>query len=394
MGRPGADRREGRHDIIRPMLAPEKIDAPVWVDSIPAMEAMAGDLSARERVAVDTESNSLHAYREQVCLVQFSTVERDYLVDPLALPGLATVGGVLSDARIEKVFHAAEYDLICLRRDFDFRVRTLFDTAHAARVLGNSAAGLDSLLAGKFGIELDKRQQKADWGRRPLTAEQIHYARLDTHYLLQLREVLGAELVEAGRWDLALEDFHRMEDVTVPRIRTDDDVLRRLGARMQLSARELTVLGELLAWREGEASKLNRPVYKVVNDEILGAIARAAPAEADGLPILGLSPRQVSIWGEAILAAVGRGMVLPPVQLKPGGPRDDAMIARVEKLKQWRKAAAKELGVESDIALPRSTLLDVARRAPRTGEELAEVMHDSPTRLKQYGEQILKALSG
>jgi ribonuclease D len=87
-------------------------------------------------------------------------------------------------------------------------------------------------------------------------------------------------------------------------------------------------------------------------------------------------------------------MVLPPVQLKPGGPRDDAMIARVEKLKQWRKAAAKELGVESDIALPRSTLLDVARRAPRTGEELAEVMHDSPTRLKQYGEQILKALSG
>lgn len=376
------------------MLAPEKIEAPVWVDSIPSMESMAGDLSAYERVAVDTESNSLHAYRERVCLIQFSTVAHDYLVDPLSLPGLAPVGTVLSDARIEKVFHAAEYDLICLRRDFDFRVKTLFDTAHAARVLGYAAAGLDSLLAGKFGIEIDKRQQKADWGRRPLTPEQIHYARLDTHYLLQLREVLGAELVETGRLDLALEDFRRMEDVAVPRVRTEDDALRRLGARLQLSARELTVLGELLAWREDEAAKLDRPVYKVVNDEVLVAIARSVPADADSLPILGLSPRQVSIWGEAILGAVGRGMVLPPVQLKPASPRDDAMIARVEKLKQWRKAAAKEMGVESDIALPRSMLLGVAARAPRTWEELAEAMHDSPTRLNQHGERILKALSG
>src|SRR4029078_8244710 len=102
-----------------------------------------------------------------------------------------------------------EYALICLRRDFGFHVSHLFDTMHAARVLGYPYVGLDNLLAEKFRFEMDKRQQKADWAVRPLTPAQLDYARLDTHFLFDLRDVLETELNEKDRRQIAFEDFVR-----------------------------------------------------------------------------------------------------------------------------------------------------------------------------------------
>ncbi len=114
---------------------------------------------------MDTESNSLHAYRERVCLLQFSTAQRDYVLDPLAVADLAALGSILQDARIEKVFHAAEYDILCLRRDYGFDFANIFDTMQAGRILGRKLAGLDRLLEDKLGLTVSKRFQKADWAR-------------------------------------------------------------------------------------------------------------------------------------------------------------------------------------------------------------------------------------
>lgn len=161
----------------------ESLPPPIWVNTKQLLQKLTDDLVTQSRVAVDTESNSLHAFREQVCLVQFSTTNADYLVDPLALKDLSQLAPIFADPKIEKIFHAAEYDLICLRRDFHFSFANLFDTMQAARVLGYPAVGLDRLLGDKFGIRMDKRHQR-QIGLRPLTKEQIHYARLDTHYLL------------------------------------------------------------------------------------------------------------------------------------------------------------------------------------------------------------------
>src|SRR5689334_2383426 len=172
---------------------------PVWVDQPTLFNQMVEDLATQPRLAVDTESNSLHAYREQVCLIQFSTPQKDYVIDPLALDNVTALGPIFSNPHVEKIFHAAEYDLICLRRDFDFQVEHLFDTMHAARVLGYPYVGLDNLLAQKFHFEMDKRHQKADWAVRPLTPSQLDYARLDTHFLFDLRDVLETELREKGR---------------------------------------------------------------------------------------------------------------------------------------------------------------------------------------------------
>jgi ribonuclease D len=166
------------------------LSPPIWVHTKQSLHKMIEDIASQTRVAVDTESNSLHAFREQVCLLQFSTSKTDYLVDPLAIDDLSSLAPIFSNPKIEKIFHAAEYDLICLRRDFGFSFANIFDTMQAARVLGYTAVGLDKLLADKFGIQIDKKHQKANWAARPLPKEQIQYAMLDTHYLAALRDAL------------------------------------------------------------------------------------------------------------------------------------------------------------------------------------------------------------
>ena len=215
---------------------------PIWVDHPHSFEDMIAELSKQNRIAVDTESNSLHAYREQVCLIQFSTPDRDYILDPFVFEDLSALAPLFSNSNIEKIFHAAEYDLICLKRDFDFRFANIFDTMYAARVLGYQYVGLDNMLAEKMKIKVDKRHQKADWGARPLTASQIDYARFDTHYLFQLRDILEKELDERGRLLLAREDFARACMVELPLQKANGASWRRFSARKDISTRELTML--------------------------------------------------------------------------------------------------------------------------------------------------------
>lgn len=371
-------------------VMPERISPPVWVDTHAALESLVSDLQNRPRIAVDTESNSLHAYREQVCLIQFSTPETDYLLDPLALINLDALAPIFANPRIEKIFHAAEYDLICLRRDFGFTFANLFDTMQAERILGCEKAGLDAALEKYFGVTVNKRYQKADWGERPLARDLLEYARFDTHYLIPLRDQLKAELEAQGRWTLALEDFCRACRVNgnhAERV----EAWERFASRRDLSPRELTILRELIALREHLAEKLDRPPFKVVGDEKLIAIARAIPTTKKELADLGLGERQLGRWGAEILSAVGRGAEAPLVKRRPPQRPDDAVLRRLDALKAWRKKVAEQLGVESDIILPKPYLVLLAERG---GSDLKAILEGSPSRLEQYGAQILEVLGG
>jgi ribonuclease D len=367
---------------------------PVWVDKPDTFNQMLGDLTVQPRLAVDTESNSLHAYREQVCLVQFTTPSRDYVVDPLALHDLSALGPIFSNPKIEKIFHAAEYDLICLRRDFGFQFANLFDTMQAARVLGYQFVGLDNLLAEKFKFEMDKRHQKADWAVRPLTPAQLDYARLDTHFLFDLRDVLEVELTEKDRLSIALEDFTRACNVDLPKERVNGTSWRRFSTRKDVSPRELTVLSELCVSRDRIAERMNRPVFKVISDALLLDIARNLPEKDVDLGGLGLSPKQVRLWGGEILEAVKRGTVAPLVEREQAKRPNDRTLKRLERLKNWRKKVAQELNVESDIVLPKTYLNLLAENPPKSLPELESIMRDSPTRFKKYGEQLYRLVGG
>lgn len=362
---------------------------PLWIATQPALQKLADELMRHSRLAVDTESNGLHAYREQVCLIQFSTPDTDYLVDPLSLPNLSALEPIFSNPQIEKVFHAAEYDLICLKRDFGFNVVNIFDTMQAARILGEKQVGLDSVLAAKMDIAINKKYQKADWALRPLSPEMLSYARLDTHYLLHLRNILFGELETKNRWNLAREEFARLatgNDSPKPEI----PAWQRIAARQKLTEPQLTILKELCAWREKLAARMDRPTFKVIDDKRLAEIAIAAPQTlADLAPHL--TENQRHRFGTEILRAVSRGMNAPSVKhpSRPARP-GQAVLTRLDKLSEWRKKTAAKLEIESDLVLPKNWMHAIAENPPQSIEELAALMPDSPWRIEQFGEEILK----
>ena len=375
---------------------PSSLTAPVLVADAGALHNLVGQLAGHAVVAVDTESNSLHAYRERVCLIQFSTPDADFIVDPIKLRDLAALGPLFANPDQQKIFHAAEYDIICLRRDYGFDFVNLFDTMVAARTLGWPQVGLAAILEVQFGVKMDKKHQRADWQRRPLTPDMLDYARLDTHFLPALRERQIDELTRTGRLDEAREEFERLarlrEAPDAPRPDRALAFWRVKGAR-DLTPPQAAVLHALHAYREEQADRQDRPPFKVMGEATLLELARRSPRTAEDLRgIPGLSPEQLRRYGQGLLQAIQQGLQAPPARYQPPAPEPDDVVERYNRLHTWRKTKARARGVESDVILPRTVLWELARRPPRTIEDLATVADFGPWRREAYGREILALL--
>jgi ribonuclease D len=260
-------------------------------------------LGAEPVVALDTESNSFHVYRERVCLLQVSTPAADWVVDPLSVD-VTPLAEVFCDGR-EMVLHGADYDVRCLRREFGWRFPRLFDTMAAARRLGHAGLGLSAVVEAHFGVKLSKGFQRSDWGRRPLTHEQLAYAALDTHFLLPLHTRLSTELERRGLLESAREEFARIAAVE-PRERVfDPEGWRRIKGARELDPPGARVLRALYLAREERARASDRPPFKVLGDHTLLALARARPKSAERLrDFPGVTPSVLRRMGDAILDAV------------------------------------------------------------------------------------------
>jgi ribonuclease D len=365
----------------------------VWIDQPQKLRDISKMLSAQDILAVDTESNSLYAYQEQVCLIQFSTREKDFLVDALALPDLSPLEPILKSDSIMKVFHAAEYDLICLHRDYGFKFNFLFDTMVAARTLGYQKIGLGSLLEKYFQIHVEKKYQRANWGRRPLKPEMLEYARLDSHYLIPLAEILQKELRERGRWELAREDFERLtqniEDTTES---SEDDFWKLHGARY-LSPRQAAVLKSVYQYRESQAEKQDRPPFKVLSHQVLVNIAEQLPENLESLAdTSSLNQRLVRRYGKGLIQAIQEGEKAP-LEFRPrNGRPEEAVLNRINLLREWRKQAGQDMGVPSDVVLPKDVLNRIAWGNPLNKNELKKHMQDVPYRYERFGDEILNNL--
>ena len=378
---------------MSPPAIPAPTAPPVWVSRPETFKRMVDDLSQRWVIAIDTESNSLYAYREQVCLIQISTGETDYLVDPLSLSDLSALAPIFADPNIEKVFHAAEYDVICLKRDFSFTFKNLFDTMVASRDLGRRSVGLAAILHEEFGVDVDKRYQRANWGARPLPPAMLAYARFDSYYLIPLRHRLKTALEVMERWPLAEEDFDRLCATSVPTLDPDSNHFWRIAAGQDINAREAAVLYELNQYRDKRALQADLPPFKVLSNQMLVQIAHSCPQnDVDLTRASGLRGRQLQRHGQGLLEAVRRGLEAPPLH-RPSQPRpDDHYLNRLERLKVWRRRTGQDWGVESDVILPRDVMEELAQADPHELAELDGVMASVPWRKRQFGRKILSAI--
>ena len=344
-------------------------------------------------MAVDTEANSLFAYQEQVCLIQISSPSADYIIDPLSLKDLTSLGELFNDPAVEKVFHASEYDLLILYEDYRFEFQNLFDTMIAAQILGREKLGLDALLGEFVGLKVDKKYQRSNWGNRPLPEDMLHYAQVDTHYLIKIRHILAAELEEKNLGAIAAEDFaracrvhlHHKEDKTAP--------CWRINGAKKLSPQKAAVLSSLCQYREEIARKINKPVFKVLGAGTLLKLADQTPTTEAQLMKMDLpGKRNLQRHASGLIKAIQRGQSAKPLYPPKRERVDDSYLARESALRNWRKETARKLNVNSAVILPRELLYKVVSENPQTYAALAVVLDDVPWRREKFGEEILSAL--
>lgn len=237
-----------------------------------------------KHLAVDSESDSYFAYRPRVCLIQISSKHEDFILDPLALKDLSLVGDIFADPAVEKIFHAAENDLIGFKRDFRFRVRNVFDTSTACRLLGRRRLGLASILAEEFGVRMNKKFQRCNWEKRPLSPDQLYYAQLDTRFLTKLRHRLHRQLLEQDLLSQAEEEFTKLERIRyrAPRAWDPDGYLRFKGAQ-ELPQKSQRVLKRLFSYREKLARSANKAPFRIMNNEFMLRVSLKNP---DNVPAL------------------------------------------------------------------------------------------------------------
>jgi ribonuclease D len=285
---------------------------PVLIADPSGLAALLEAVATAPVVALDTESNSFHVYRERVCLLQISTRDADFVVDPMAIDP-RPLGPVLADGR-EVVLHGADYDVRCLKREYAWKLPRLFDTMAAARRLGRPGLGLSALVEHHFGARLSKEFQRSDWGRRPLSAEQIKYASLDTHFLLPLYDLLRSEILERGLQAPAEQEFAKIAGAE-PRPKVfDPEGWRHLRGARALDVEARAALRALWVAREERASAVDRPPFKVLAEHTLLEIARRRPRSAEELArVPGMTPVLRKRVGDLVLAALGA----PPAPVEP-----------------------------------------------------------------------------
>ena len=339
---------------------------------------------AADRVALDTEADSLHSYREKLCLLQISvpavagivdagpdsgsaSANRDhrsrlqsfdFIVDPLAGIDLEPLRRALEPKEI--VLHGADYDLRMLRRGLNFVAHKIFDTTIAARLLGIREFSLGALVKRYFGVELHKHSQKANWAKRPLPARMGEYAINDVHYLLPLAEKLEIDLDRYERRDWLRQSCERaIEQAAVARVRNEDELWRVSGSGA-LRGRAAAVLRALWQWREREAERADRPPFHILQNERL--VNAAVSFDSGSMPdYKHFSSRRRLAFREAAQNALELPESEWPVLRRRFGKRPTAeTMRRAEELRRRRDGSAEELGLEPSFIAPRGTLEAIA----------------------------------
>jgi len=350
-------------------------------------------LSAQPVIAVDTESNSFYAYQERICLIQLSIPDTDAIVDPLADLDMRPLGELFADPHVQKVFHAAEQDVAGMKRDFGFQFANLFDTMRAARILGWPRVGLADVLEETFGVKMDKRYQRHDWGKRPLAEEALAYARLDTHYLLPLRDLQAEALEEMGRAEEAAEVFDQLTRIPPATSPFGPEAFWRVKGVHTLDTQEQAVLWELYLWRDRVAKRHDRTPFRVMSNQALVALARAQPCTLEELAQVSRVPPTVARrYGQALLGAVARGREGTAPKPPEHRRHKEEVQQRYQALRTWRRRVAARRRVDADIVLSNNTLWALAKYNPITLQDLESVAGLGPWKRNTYGPDILRIL--
>lgn len=353
------------------------------------------------RLGIDTEFMSEGRYRALLCLVQVVVDDPDApdgvriaLFDTLEPLDAAPLAEVLADPEIEIVLHAARQDVALLRRVWRTEVSNVFDTQVAAGFAGQGAqTGYGNLLGGVLRLHVAKSASYTRWDARPLTAEQLSYAREDVLHLLELSDALHARLEAKGRLEWAREECRRMEQATDER--DPETAFERLPRAASLDPRSRAVARELAAWRERTAAAEDKPVGTILPDPALVEIAKRKPGSAAELEqIRGLHGGHLKRRGPELIEAVQRGREAEPIPREARGPGsepgDAPLVALVEAV---IRARTMEAGLAYELVASRAELERIVIAA-RRGDPEPDVRALAGWRRELVGAELEDLLAG
>ncbi len=325
------------------------------------LDSAVEDMACSREVALDTESNSLHRYPEQLCLIQVATLQKIYLIDTITLDEITLIKNILRDGSITKVVHGADYDVRSLDRYGGFRIHGLYDTYIAARFAGLAKVGLADLLMDLLHIDIPKSKeiQHADWGRRPLSSEALDYAAADVRHLLALKQILDLRLCSLGRAAWVSEECLRVENVSYTPLNLDTAYLSIKGTQ-HLDGRALAVLKSLFLFREAEARRQHRPPFFIIPDSALVHLSNDPSANLAEVPGLAHNLERI---GPGTRQAIREGQNAAPIE-RPHvvyEPLNPGQLHILTGLKFWRESLGQKLGLDPSLLWPTVSLERLAK---------------------------------
>jgi ribonuclease D len=367
-----------------------------------ALPSLAAQAQGGGRLALDTEFMGEGRYRTLLCLVQLAVADdtaglRIELIDPLRedLDG-TPLASALADPAVEIVVHAGRQDIALVRRRFQTEVRNVFDTQVAAGFAGMAAqCSYETLLSQLLGVRVSKSASFTRWDARPLSHEQLTYAREDVVHLLELAAELQRRLTALGRLEWARQECAALERSSD--VRELDTIFARLPRIRGLSAASQGVARELVEWRERTAAAGDRPVQSVISDAVLVEIAKRRPSSAGALEqIRGVAQSSVRRRAAEVLEAVragGERQPLPPTEQNRSftpDPADAPLVALSEALV---RARAREADLAYELIAARADLQAIVS-AMRAGAAEPDVRTLQGWRRELVGAEVLELLDG
>ena len=266
-------------------------------------------------VAFDSEFVSEYTYRPELCLLQFATAERCVAVDPYQVTNLDGWWNVMTDEETTVVVHGGQAEIRFCLEYVDRKPCNLVDIQLAEGLRSRSyPLGYSDLVRRVLGQRIHGKETRTDWRRRPLSDQQIHYALEDVKHVIPIWERQRDSLKSQNRLEWVHAEFQGMiDDIVVERSR---DGWQRVSGTHRLSRRELAVAHELCQWRENEADRRNRPLRRILRDDLIVDLARRQPKnKKELLATRDMNRPEFKRPSDELLECVVRGLAVPESEL-------------------------------------------------------------------------------
>ena len=356
------------------------------------------DLFKKEKaIAVDLEADSMYHFKEKVCLIQMATHDINVVIDPLKIHDLSPLKPLFENRSIKKIFHGADYDVRSLYRDFKININNLFDTQLACMFLGISGTGLEAAVKKWFKVSLDKKYQRKDWSKRPLSGDMMAYAAKDTLYLLPLAKILEEKLIKVGRLSWVNEECRYLSKVR-PAAANHKPLYLKFNGAGRLDSRSLAALEALLQYRKKIAKNKDRPLFKIIGNNSLMKLATTKPVNLSRVEkTKTLSPGQIRMHGAAVIDIINNtlkvpGDSLPVYPRKKTSPMPPQVPKRVKAIKAWRDDVANKLKIDPSLLFNKALLTDIALQNPKDRKSLESIKGMKDWQKIEFGEKIISIL--